>query len=304
VSTQSVPPRPDAATLREVPCLFCGVRDEEVRFVEEPFRVVRCRRCSLTYVNPRLPSDTLHAMYQEDYWESERARDFGYTAYLADAALYLETFRMRSEVLAPYARPPGRVLEVGCAAGFFLRVMEDAGWTTTGLEIARPMVEHARRELGLPDVRHGDLLDIELPERHYDVIALWDVIEHLEDPREHLARAVPLLADDGVVVIETQNVASWFARALGRRWTHYKHEEHLYHFDPATVRRLLADVGLRVLENTPRRGGKYVSLDFVVERVGKVHPLLSVLASPLRLAGRVPVYVNLRDEMVLVAARA
>lgn len=304
MSTQAVAPRLDPATLREVPCLFCGVRDEELRFAQPPFRVVRCRRCGLTYVTPRLPSDALHAMYQEEYWASDRAKDFGYTAYLADAELYLETFRMRSEVLEPYARPPGRLLEVGCAAGFFLKVMHDQGWETTGLEIASPMVAHARERLGLPDVRHGDLLDADLPERHFDVVALWDVIEHLEDPRDHLARAVELLAPGGVLVLETQNVASWFARALGRRWTHYKHEEHLYHFEPATVRRLLEDVGLRVLENTPRRGGKYVSLDFVVERVGKIHPLLSLLCAPLRLAGRVPVYVNLRDEMIVVAARA
>jgi hypothetical protein len=96
-------------------------------------------------------------------------------------------------------------------------------------------------------------------------------------------------------------VASSFARLMGRKWQHFKHAEHLYHFEPRTLARLLSEAGFELLENTPRLGGKYVSMDFMVERVGRIHPWLSVLASPLRLFGSRALYVNLRDEMVVVA---
>ena len=105
------------AGLHEVPCLFCGVRDEELRFRDGPFRVVRCRRCGLTYVTPRLPPERLHEMYQDEYWASSRASDFGYGQYLADAPHYLRTFRLRSRVLVAQHPRPGRVADVGCAAG-------------------------------------------------------------------------------------------------------------------------------------------------------------------------------------------
>jgi len=105
-------------------------------------------------------------------------------------------------------------------------------------------------------------------------------------------------------VLETQNVASGFARLMGRRWQHFKHEEHLYHFEPATLDRLLAETGFRCVHRTARYGGKFVSPHFVAERVGKIHPVLSVLASPLRALPGPAVYVNLRDEMVVLAAKA
>lgn len=296
--------QPPAPELREVNCLFCGPAEQELRFRDGPFRVVRCRRCGLTYVTPRLPPDRLHEMYQEEYWSSDRAREFGYTRYLADAADYLRTYRLRSRLIAARRPLPGRVLDVGCAAGFFLRVMADLGWTTTGLEISAGMCEYARGTLGLPDVRRGDLLSVPLPAESFDVVTLWDVIEHLEDPPAHLRAARAALAPDGLLVLETQNVASGFARLLGRRWQHFKHEEHLYHFDPATLERLLREAGFRIVHRTARFGGKFVSPHFVAERVGKIHPVLSALSSPLRLLPGPSVYVNLRDEMVVLAARA
>jgi len=291
--------------MREVPCLFCDVHDETVRFTDGPFRVVACARCGHVYVNPRLSPERLHEMYQEEYWASDRAKEFGYTEYLAEAPLYLRTYAMRSSVIDKYAKPPGSVLDVGCAAGFFLKVMADKGWHTTGIEISKPMVAYATEQLGLGDMRRGDLLSIDFAsDVSFDVVTMWDVIEHLERPDLHLARARELLSDDGVLVLETQDVSSRWAGMLGKNWQHYKHEEHLHHFQPDSMSRLLENAGFKVLENTPRRGGKYVSLGFIVERVGKIHPALSVLASPLKLIGNTNLYVNLRDEMVVVAAKA
>ena len=290
--------------LREVDCLFCGLSDEQLLFREGPFRVVRCRRCGLTYVTPRLPAERLHQMYQEEYWSSGRAKDFGYTQYLAEAPLYLRTYALRSRLITERRPAPGRVLDVGCAAGFFLRVMADLGWSTTGLEISSQMCEYARGTLGLPDVRRGDLLSVPLEPGAFDVVTLWDVIEHLEDPPAHLRAAHAALRDDGLLVIETQNIASRFARLMGRRWQHFKHEEHLFHFSPETLERLLRDAGLRLLHRTTRYAGKYVSPAFVAERVGRVHPLLSTLASPLALLRGTSLYVNLSDEMVVLAAKA
>jgi len=291
------------AELREVACLFCGVADETVRFHDGPFRVVECARCGLVYVNPRLPPERLHEMYQEEYWSSDRAKEFGYTQYLHEGPLYQRTYRLRSRVIARHKPRPGSVLDVGCAAGFFLSVMAEQGWQTTGIEISAPMVRYAQETLALPDIRRGDLLSVDVPPAAWDVVTLWDVIEHLEDPREHLRRAARALKDDGILVLETQNVASRFARLLGRKWQHYKHEEHLYHFDPRSLARLLDDCGFTIVENTPRYGGKYVSMQFLVERVGRLHPVLTTLASPLRLLGGSAMYLNFRDEMVVVAKK-
>jgi hypothetical protein len=133
---------------------------------------------------------------------------------------------------------------------------------------------------------------------------MFDVVEHIEDPVAFLATARRMLNPGGVIVFETQNVASWFAKLMGVKWQHYKFQEHLYHFDPKTVRVLLGKAGLDLVEWSPRRGGKYVSLRFLAERAGRVHPLLSTLLAPLKLLGDRALYVNVFDEMLVVARPA
>lgn len=290
-----------AVPTREVPCYLCGRDDPAEMFRQEPYRVVRCRGCRLVYTLPRLDEQQLAAMYQTAYWRSDEAKEFGYTDYLGDRELYLNTYRMRRRVITSRKPVPGRVLDVGSAAGFFLATMQEIGWECHGVELSESMARTSRELFGLAHVHAGTLADAGLPERSFDVVTFWDVIEHLEDPLPHLRQARALLKDDGLLVVETQNVESAFARLMGRRWQHYKMAEHLYHFAPGTVRLLLERAGFDVLENTARRGGKKVSLDFIVERAGKVHRAFSTLLAPLRLAGRASVYVNLFDEMLIVA---
>ncbi|HKE00002.1 MAG TPA: class I SAM-dependent methyltransferase [Planctomycetota bacterium] len=291
---------PDPAVLTEVRCGLCGSARARLRFADPPYRVVRCEDCGLVYVTPRRDEGKLREMYAVDYWRSPAAKDFGYTDYLRDEPLYRRTYRRRFAVVRRHCSRPGRVLDVGCAAGFFLSVAKEEGWRCTGVEVSPAMSAFARERYGL-DVRVGTLADQHLDAASFDLVTFWDVVEHLPDPISVLREARRLVAPGGRVLVETQNVASLFARVLGRRWQHYKHAEHLYHFDPSTVRRLLGEAGLEAVEVGSALGGKYVSLEFVVERAQRVHPALSKVLSPLRAIGRRSLYVNLFDEMVVVA---
>jgi len=292
---------PDPSVLKEVAaCGLCGSPRARVRFEEPPYRVVQCEACGLVYVTPRRDEARLKELYKVEYWRSPAAKDFGYTDYLKDESLYRRTYARRFAVVARHRPTPGRVLDVGCAAGFFLSVAKERGWTCTGVEVSPAMAAFARERYGL-DVREGTLEEQRLEPASFDLVTFWDVIEHLPDPLAVLKAARGLLAPGGRLLLETQNVASRFARVMGRRWQHYKHAEHLYHFDPATVRRLLGDAGFDVIENRASLAGKYVSLDFVVERASRVHPIASAVLAPLRAVGRRAVYVNLFDEMIVVA---
>jgi 2-polyprenyl-3-methyl-5-hydroxy-6-metoxy-1,4-benzoquinol methylase len=286
-----------------VPCYLCGADEPVTQFEAAPYRIVRCPRCSLVYTLPRLSPDQIKAMYQTAYWSSDAAKEFGYTDYLNDRELYLATYRLRREVITKRKPAPGRVLDVGSAAGYFLATMKEIGWECHGIELSEFMAAKSREAFGLEHVRPGSILDADYPPGHFDAITFWDVVEHLEDPLPHLERARSLLKDDGLLVIETQNVESAFARLMGAKWQHYKMAEHLNHFAPGTVAKLLERAGFEILENSPRRGGKKISFEFLVERAGRVHPVLSTLLSPLRLIGRASIYVNLFDEMIVVARR-
>lgn len=288
--------------LEDVACGLCGGTRRELEFTDGPFSVVTCSDCDLTYVTPRLVDHSLiEQVYDEGYWSSNAAKDRGYTDYRADAPLYLRTYRKRLSVVRRHFARPGRVLDVGCAAGYFLSVMQEEGWDVTGLEPSDAIRPQAAERLGAGNVLGGLLGEVDLPPGHFDLITFWDVIEHIPDVVGALRTARALLAPGGKLLIETQNVASRAAKLLGPAWQHYKHAEHIYHFHPGTLRRLMDQAGFEILENSPRLGGKYVSLGFIAERSQRLHPLLSKLLSPLNLVADRAVYVNLFDEMIVVA---
>jgi len=289
--------------LREVDCYLCGSSHRRIRFREGPIQLVECSQCSLVYTTPRLDSEGLKALYQEQYWQSACARDYGYLDYLKDKDLYFRSFRKRLQNVLVH-RTSGRLLDVGCAAGFFLHTAREAGFDYHGIDVAAPMVKYAREELGLQNITEGTLESAGFPDAYFDIVTLWDVVEHLPDPISVLRESHRVLKPDGILVLETQNVQSRIARLMGRRWHHFKMLEHLYHFNPETCTRMLSTAGFDVLRWTPRKAGKYLSMDFIIERTGRINPLLPYLFSPLKLFRRSSVYVNLLDEMVFIARPA
>jgi 2-polyprenyl-3-methyl-5-hydroxy-6-metoxy-1,4-benzoquinol methylase len=298
---------PEGARLEEVRCYFCSGRGEPATtlFEDPPFRVQRCPACGLVYVTPRIEVERLAEVYGEAYWNSPAAKDHGYTDYRKDAAHWRRTYRRRWSAVAP-ALPAGRtrVLDVGCAAGFFLDVVRERGHEGYGVELSPAIGRDARERLGADRVHVGTLAASPFPRASFHLVTLWDVVEHLPDPAAVLRLAREHLRPDGHLLLETQNVESRFARLLGRKWQHFKHAEHLYHFAPETIRRLLAESGFSTVSLTARRGGKYVGLDFIAERAGKVHPILSKALAPVSRAHGLALYVNLFDEMIVVARPA
>ena len=298
-----------ASTLDSV-CALCGGDEQRLRFREGPFSIVACASCDLTYVTPRFADEQLlDSVYDELYWTSPVARERGYTDYAADADLYRRTFARRMDALAEHLPDveSGRVLDVGCAAGYFLAVMRERGWDVHGVEPSTPIRRVAVEALGADRIHAGPLAAGDHPALQpgsFDLVTLWDVVEHLPDPVATLRTAASLLRPGGRLLVETQNVASLFARVLGRRWQHYKHAEHLWHFNRATLGQALDQAGLRVELMTPRHAGKYVRPAFIRERAARLGPLGRLLAAPLKLAGERPLYVNPRDELIAIASPA
>jgi 2-polyprenyl-3-methyl-5-hydroxy-6-metoxy-1,4-benzoquinol methylase len=283
-------------------CPMCGSDDFGTAFEEPPYSIRRCTRCGMGWVSPRLGADGLAAIYQSDsYWRSQSPKVQGYADYRADERLYLDTFRRRLSFALRNGPRAGRALDVGFAAGFCMAVLRERGFETHGVEVSETIGSHARDHFGFDTLHFGTLESAPYPEHHFDLITMWDVVEHVVDPRALLRRAKQLLAPGGLLVIETQDIESPFARALGPRWHHYKHAEHIYHFTPTTVTALLDDVGFEVEKLTHRYGGKYVSFAFIAERAARLHPAVSLVLRPLTAFQSARVYLNFMDEMIVLA---
>lgn len=281
---------------------MCASERFDVAFEEPPYSVRSCQRCTQVWVNPRLTEEGLIGIYADQgYWRSVSPKTVGYADYRDEEELYLKTFRRRLGFVLENGPRAGRALDVGCAAGFCMKVLDELGFEVHGVEPSGEIGRHARERFGFDTVHVGTLEDSSHQRDSFDLITMWDVIEHVPDPRALLLEARELLKTGGLLVLETQNVDSAFARLLGPRWHHYKHGEHIYHFNPATVRALVTSVGFDVQTITPRFAGKFVSLDFIAERSARLHPALSRLLRPLTRLDAPGVYVNVMDEMIVTA---
>lgn len=294
----------DGQSLRYVHCNLCGADDNTRLHSDSRLCLVRCRRCGLVYVTPRLTEDVIRSLYEEDYFVTGNGARRGYRNYIADQEYFLQTFRKRMRWLERYGEPGGRLLDVGCAAGFFMQVGREHGWEVYGVEPAGCMVDFAHSRLDL-EVFEGTLQEAAFRTGFFDVVTLWDVLEHLTDPRQELLEINRVLRPEGLLVLETQNIASWAPRVLGKRWLHYGNDLHLFHFAPQTITRLLADTGFRVLKITTAAAGKVCSLQFVADKVQRLSGTASRAATALLKhwpgLARHSLYINLGDEMIVCA---
>jgi SAM-dependent methyltransferase len=304
----SEPEEPAAeARLAEVDsCQLCGSRERALKFRDGPFAVMTCSSCGLVYVTPRLQGQALVDVYDAGYWKSANPKQRGYADYARESRLYLKTYHKRMRLVERWLPQRGRVLDVGCAAGYFLRVVQRQGHDVHGVELSSAIAYAAVAALGAARVHVGTLEEAVASKgwapQSFDLVTLWDVVEHLPDPQLVLRRIRELVKPGGHLLLETQDVTSRWARLLGRRWHHYKHDEHLYHFSPKTIRRLLGDCGFEIVELGSAYAGKYVSFAFLAERAGRLGRLPGLLARPLGLLAPCNLYVNPHDEMIVVAA--
>ena len=278
-------------------CPLCGSERYTTAFEEPPYAVRRCGKCGLGWVTPRRSQEDLVALYADDsYWRSQSPKEIGYYNYRSDEELYLKTFRRRLGFALRGGPRSGVALDVGCAAGFCMAVLRERGFEVHGVEVSETIARHAIDHFGFDTVHIGTLESAPYAERSFDLITMWDVVEHVVDPQALLQEARRLLKPGGLLVVETQDIDSRFARRLGPRWHHFKHHEHILHFTPATVRTLLEQAGFRVEKLTHRYGGKYVSTAFVAERAGRLAPLAKLESASA--------YLNFMDEMVVLSRPA
>lgn len=233
-----------------VNCVLCGQGDA-APLVEGPdrlhslpgtFRLVRCRRCGLIYQNPRPSPAALAAYYPDDY----PPHVVGQKPTLWNRLDLSLAYAKRVRAMRRFATG-GRLLDVGCGTGGFLRAVAAAGWEVYGLEPSVRAAKVAAEACGAPIIT-ARLEDADLPPEFFDVVTLWDVLEHLHDPKAGLAKVSRTLRTGGLLVVSTPDFDSPDRRLFGKYWFGYDLPRHLYIFDRKTVTALLDQVGFKVLE--------------------------------------------------------
>jgi SAM-dependent methyltransferase len=241
-------------------CALCSEAGSRSMFQVDGALVVSCRGCGLVRQDTRPLAAS--ELYDPDYYATDDPKG-GYANYFLDSGVNRRTFRDRVRAIEKRYGRKGRLLDVGCALGDFLMEAKDAGWDVEGVEISHFAAQRAR-ERGLR-VSAGRLENLDLPPASFDVITLYDAIEHMTDPVTTLAAVRRLLKPGGLLHLVTPNVGGLQARMLGRHWYHYKPGEHLFYFAPRTLRTTVERAGLRWRGWS--RSSSYLTFTYVFSRL-------------------------------------
>lgn len=248
-------------------CSLCQRTDPEYLFTKLGRRFLRCRECGLVWIDPLPGPEELARFYAHAYEEGS------YVSFVEaeEVRRWISEYRLKE--VRPLARP-GRWLDVGCSSGDFLAACAaHEGLDASGIEISPAAVRQAQERGLRAQVARVEEFE---PEAPYDNITAFDVLEHMIDPHDFLARLHRWLNPGGTLALTLPDVSSSWARWLmGRHWFYYWPDEHLFYYDPHTVGRLLESKG------------------FAVQRVGRAYKPLSLryaavaLASFNRVLGRI-----------------
>ncbi|MDO9383511.1 MAG: class I SAM-dependent methyltransferase [Hyphomicrobiaceae bacterium] len=231
-------------------CVVCSAPTAQL-FMKYNYPIDKCTRCGHAAVDGLRAEEHANTTYGDEYFFGGGA---GYPNYLSQGDLVRDHGRAYASVLARHGAP-GSCLDVGCAAGFVLQGLADAGWTGVGLDPNPRMVQHARDVLKLNAVV-GTLESYESSEQ-FDLVSLIQVVGHFWNLRQAIGAGASHVKPGGLCLIEYWNRDSLPARLLGEHWHEYSPPSVLHWFGPSDLDLLMAQFGLvRVDAGKPK---KYIS---------------------------------------------
>jgi len=267
-------------------CNLCGQNNYSVIFEEQPGeetqpdftekyrasgdeplfeQVVKCNNCGLVYINPRNKAEEILEGYS-------KGSDL---AHISQAEGREKTFKKSLKLIKKYAKYHNRLLDIGAAGGSFLKVVkDDGGWGIHGVEPNRWMCECGKEKYGI-DIKQGDIFSANYDREIFDVVTLWDVIEHTPDPKAVLKECRKLLNPSGIIVVNIPDISTWLVKAMGRKWPFWS-SVHLYYFTKKTMVQMLDEAGFDVIKI--KRHFQYLQIGYIAKRFSQINKFISNIA--------------------------
>jgi len=243
--------------LSETKCIFCENAEDKVVYPQrisnssftgyaysarrkrkrEHYRTVACKSCSLVRANPVIKEDVQNELYSESQFIFSEEERFVAKTYA----------NLLKKICVEYSADIKSLMEVGCSTGFFLKQAMDMGIEdVVGFEPSNDCVSHAVEEIKEKII--ADKYDPSLmPDKFFDLVCSFHVFDHLRHPSEVLDNMVEKLNPGGHVLLVCHDVESWSAKLL-RSFSPIFDIEHIYLFSKKTLRMLLENSGIEVLE--------------------------------------------------------
>lgn len=235
------------------PCNLCGATEARVLASRgrsgKPLRTVICARCGLAWTDP-LPHNP-RDFYQDDYRISYKGTYTPKPKHILRAG---KVALHRHGKIAHLLAKKMCILDIGSGGGEFAYLLKTLGHDVQGIEPNKGYADYSIREYGL-SAQVGFVQDVALPEKNFELITIWHVLEHTENPLGVLLKLHELLQVDGMLVIEVPNI-----EAICQSPKSTFHEAHIFNFNLATLQKLAAKAGFAFVEHSMSDDGGNITL--------------------------------------------
>jgi 2-polyprenyl-3-methyl-5-hydroxy-6-metoxy-1,4-benzoquinol methylase len=212
-----------------LPCVLCGSNSFVELFDVGTRSIVSCAKCGLTVTKNFIPPNYNQYHRDEEYQRSQK--------------LFENIFLKRVKTIEKY-KQRGKALEIGCSIGILLGLMKNRGWEVWGVEPSKSAAVAAKRGIR---IINKFFEEADLPKNYFDVVILNHTLEHLTDPLGVLTKAKTLLKKGGIIFVDVPNFGSFSSQVLGKSWPYLAPDEHVWHFTPQTLKKLLEKAGFRLV---------------------------------------------------------
>jgi 2-polyprenyl-3-methyl-5-hydroxy-6-metoxy-1,4-benzoquinol methylase len=230
----------ETASIRfeKIDCPVCESDKFSFLFKKQGEIFVRCESCTLVLINPRPVFNEVLDTYNNQY--------SGNYAIKGEKKLR-RCRRWVNRVKSKYI-DHGNWLDVGCSVGFVVKAAIEAGYEGFGTDVEKWGIKYGRETLQLQNLSQGTLEAQNYPDHFFQVISLYDVIEHVPDLNGLTKELKRILAVNGVIDIITPDVGHWRTPGDLSAWNEIKPSEHLYYFNSKTLSLLLEKHGLQIVK--------------------------------------------------------
>ncbi len=231
--------------MKKLKCAICNSAETSLVFKTRDydsggktiFSVVKCNKCGLVYLNPQPDDRYLSQFYVFNY--------YGNQSFFHSIFLFINNFIIGNRAHSILKRKKGKIIDIGCGDGDFLKFMKDKGWDAYGIEPSKSGFEIAKSKIK-ENVYNKPLGDIKFMDKFFDAVTIEHVLEHVDNPKEMIKQVHRIMKDDGLLVISVPNIGSVQAKIGRDKWFHLDIPRHIYHFSSETLTRFLESNGFEV----------------------------------------------------------
>lgn len=281
-------------------CHLCKSEIDNAKiFIDDKHTVYLCHNCDLELLYPQIGTAELDKLYSKEYYESWGLFDSSKEKSIK--RMKSATFELCLDLIQRYITT-GKILDIGCATGYFLECAQKRGFTPFGVEISGYSSKIAKDKFGELNIFQGNVDECSFDKKFFDVIVMIDFIEHTRNLITTLQSAKYLLKENGIIFIVTPDKSSLTNKLMAGKWAHYK-LEHFYYLSRKSIGVLAEKAGLKVELVESQK--KFVNIDYLHQQFKAyrhflITPILDILCSILPVKIKETIFPIRMGELVSV----